>query len=95
MVFCLTNRLASATRYTIDPKEYFGAVRHAERFGADIVGAWHSHPGGSAQLSETDIATSPGGSWITMVVGATGSIGAFRTEGHRATAVELVEADRR
>lgn len=84
MVFCLTNRLHSPSRYTIDPREYFGAMRYAERRGLAIVGAWHSHPEGDAALSGTDVASSPGGSWITMVVGNRAPPGAvlraFRTE---------------
>jgi proteasome lid subunit RPN8/RPN11 len=88
LVFCLTNRLHSPSRYTIDPREHFGAMRYAERQGLAIVGAWHSHPAGDATLSGTDIASSPGGSWITMVVGNSASpdaaVRAFRTEDGRA-----------
>ena len=85
MVFCLTNRLHSRTRYTIDPREYFGAMRYAEREGLSIVGAWHSHPDGDATMSGTDIAASPGGNWVTLVVGnlapADAAIRVYRTEG--------------
>jgi proteasome lid subunit RPN8/RPN11 len=87
-VFCLTNRLHSPSRYTIDPREHFGAMRYAERQGLAIVGAWHSHPAGDATLSATDIASSPGGSWITLVVGNSAppaaAVRAFRTEDGRA-----------
>jgi len=85
LAFCLTNRVHSRTRYTIDPREYFGAMRYAERQGLSIVGAWHSHPDGDATMSNTDIAASPGGSWVTLIVGnlapADAAVRAFRTEG--------------
>lgn len=88
LVFCLTNRVHSPTRYTIDPREYFGAMRYAERQGLNIVGAWHSHPDGDATMSGTDIASSPGGTWITMVVGnkatRADALGAFRTDDNEA-----------
>lgn len=84
MVFCLSNRAASPTRYVIDPREHFGAMRYAERAGWEIVGAWHSHPDGDAIPSRTDVEQSPGGSWITMIgasmAGST-SIRAYRTDG--------------
>ena len=84
LVFCLTNRVHSRTRYTIDPREYFGAMRYAERQGLSVVGAWHSHPDGDATMSGTDISDSPGGSWVTVIVGnlapADSAIRAFRTE---------------
>jgi len=94
MVFCLSNRDASATSYTIDPGEYFGAIRYAGRFGCEIVGAWHSHPDGLAELSPTDIASSPGGRWVTAVVGlgepAGSSVRAFRTDGNLVVQVPIV-----
>ena len=101
MVFCLNNRVASPTRYTIDPREYFGAMRFAERCGWEIIGAWHSHPDGDAVLSLTDIELAPGGAWITAVVGSDelGSrpIRAYRTAGSRvaelAVLVELPDGE--
>lgn len=95
LVFCLTNRLASPHRYTIDPREHYGASRYAERCGLDIVGAWHSHPNGDATLSATDVAESPGGSWITVVVGnhtkRGEAIRAYRTDGEAAVELEVVD----
>ncbi len=93
MVFCLSNRDASPTRYTIDPHEHYGAMRFAEACGWDIVGAWHSHPNGDAVLSNVDVAESPGGEWITVVVGngrLTGSpIRAYRTDGPAVTELAI------
>lgn len=85
MVFCLSNRAASPTRYVIDPREHFGAMRYAERAEWSIVGAWHSHPGGDAVPSRTDVAEAPGGTWITMIVGTATSgpnVRAYRIDDH-------------
>ncbi|NND03558.1 MAG: hypothetical protein HKN91_12305 [Acidimicrobiia bacterium] len=94
MVFCLTNRLSSRTSYTIDPREHYGAAQFAERCGLEIVGAWHSHPNGDATISPTDVAESPGGDWVTMIVGNFGkpseAVRAFRTEEGRPRELELV-----
>lgn len=91
MVFCLSNRDASPIRYTIDPHEHYGAMRYAESRGWNIVGAWHSHPTGDAVLSNTDLELSPGGEWITVVVGGGSLSGppirAYRTDGP--SAIEL------
>lgn len=80
LVFCLTNRAASANRYTIDPREHYGAAGFAERCGLEIVGAWHSHPSGTAELSPTDVVSSPGGEWLTVVIGANEDIRAYRAD---------------
>lgn len=93
MVFCLSNRDASPTRYTIDPGEHYGAMRYAEGRGWDIVGAWHSHPEGDAVLSNVDLSQSPGGDWITVVVG-NGSLSgppirAYRTDGPAVTELAI------
>lgn len=93
MLFCLSNRMASPIRYSIDPSEHFGAMRYAERFDFAIIGAWHSHPDGVAAMSEADVAESPGGSWVTVVVGSRGrphdTIRAFRTADGAAIELEL------
>lgn len=44
------------TRYQIDPRDHFEAIRSARDRGLEIIGAYHSHPRGSAVPSETDLA---------------------------------------
>lgn len=94
LVFCLSNRLASPTRYTIDPREHFGAARLSENWGLSILGAWHSHPNGDAAISQTDVAESPGGEWLTVIVGNYAKPGevvrAYRTEAGSAVELEVV-----
>lgn len=94
MVFCLTNRLASPSRYTIDPREHYGAAQFAEGRGLSILGAWHSHPNGDATMSPTDIAESPGGAWVSLIVGNFGkpseAVRAFRTKDGRPIELEVI-----
>lgn len=69
MVYPLTNSLHSPTRFTIEPTEQFGAVRHAERCGWDIGGVFHSHPEGEAALSPVDVKQPHDPAWFHLVVG--------------------------
>lgn len=69
MAYPLTNTAASATGFTIAPREHFGALRHAERRGWEIGGVFHSHPGGTATLSAVDLAQPHDPDWFHLVVG--------------------------
>lgn len=69
MAYPLTNAEASPTRFTLDAREHFGAVCHAESHGWDIVGVFHSHPAGSAVPSATDIAQVHPADWVHLVAG--------------------------
>jgi len=68
MVYCLTNVDRSAHRFTVDPAEHFMAMRHAERNGWEIGGAFHSHPSSSAYPSSTDVARALDPEWLYVVV---------------------------
>lgn len=50
------NADASPTRYTIDPRDHFDALRAARAEGLAVIGVWHSHPAGGATPSPTDTA---------------------------------------
>ena len=69
MAYCLTNVDASPTRFTLDPNEHFRAIRHAERNGWVIAGAFHSHPASAAQPSPADIAGASASDWLHVVAG--------------------------
>jgi [CysO sulfur-carrier protein]-S-L-cysteine hydrolase len=45
-----------AVEYQIAPKELFAAMRAIRESGARLTGIYHSHPNGSAQPSERDLA---------------------------------------
>jgi desampylase len=59
------------TRFEIDPKALIAAHKAAREGGNAIIGHYHSHPNGLAELSETDSAmASPGeGVWLIITSG--------------------------
>ncbi|MEE9297681.1 MAG: M67 family metallopeptidase [Acidimicrobiia bacterium] len=69
MAYCLTNADESSTRFTVDPAEHFGALRHAEARGWHIAGAFHSHPRSEATPSRADIEGALDPSWIHFIAG--------------------------
>ena len=50
------NRAARADRFDIDPQDHFDTLRRARGAGQDIIGCYHSHPGGRAEPSAADLA---------------------------------------
>jgi proteasome lid subunit RPN8/RPN11 len=44
------------TRFLLDPKTHFDALRRARSRGLDVVGFYHSHPRSDAAPSATDLA---------------------------------------
>ena len=84
--YCLTNRDASPAAFTIDPADYFGASRHAERNGWEIRGIFHSHPNGPPVPSATDVATAPSPDWLYLLVSGQ-EVRAFAIKGNRWQAV--------
>jgi proteasome lid subunit RPN8/RPN11 len=71
-VYCLSNVDRSPHRFTVDATEHFRAIQHAERNGWEIAGTFHSHPGGLAEPSYTDIGAAGDPSWIHVVIGGNG-----------------------
>jgi [CysO sulfur-carrier protein]-S-L-cysteine hydrolase len=96
MAYPLTNAQHSPTRYTIDPTEHFRALRHAERQGWELVGAFHSHPDGEASPSETDVRLAAEPDWLYVVIGMADarrpSVRAFHIRSGSVTEVELVRS---
>jgi [CysO sulfur-carrier protein]-S-L-cysteine hydrolase len=62
------NAAASATLYTVDPKEHLRADRDAEAAGNSIIGVFHSHTHTEAYPSPTDVAQAPDPSWHYVLV---------------------------
>lgn len=69
MAYCLENADASPVAYTVAPADHFGALRHAERMGWELAGAFHSHPRSAAYPSPTDVARAPEPDWLYVVIG--------------------------
>ena len=77
----LTNADRSPVSFTVAPDEHFGAVRHAERNGWEVMGAFHSHPDAVPVPSATDVARAPDSEWVHLLAGTDGDalvIRAFR-----------------
>lgn len=55
MVLPVANVLRSRTRYRMDPEGQLAAMTRIEEEGEEIVGIYHSHPGGPPHPSETDL----------------------------------------
>ena len=69
MVYPLDNVQASPVAFTIEPEGHFGALRHAERSGWELIGAFHSHPTTEPVPSPTDIRLAYEPDWIHVIVG--------------------------
>jgi proteasome lid subunit RPN8/RPN11 len=54
-IFRATNEAASATEYSIAPKELFQSMREIRAAGLDFMGIYHSHPNGDNEPSARDI----------------------------------------
>lgn len=80
MVYACTNAESSPYRFTVEPREHLMASRHAEAMGWEVAGVFHSHPAGPALPSQTDVERHPDPSWVSFIVGADGSIRAFRID---------------
>jgi proteasome lid subunit RPN8/RPN11 len=78
-------------RYLVAPEDHFAAVRAGRARGLEVVGAYHSHPTGLAEPSETDLTEAPGVLWLHVIaVLATGSVRAWRLDGGNFREVPLV-----
>lgn len=91
MAYCLSNVDASPSRFTVDPNEHFRAIRHAERNGWVIGGAFHSHPASEARPSPTDIAGALTAAWLHVIAGPLSmpAVRGFVIVGDRAVEVRL------
>ncbi len=69
MVYATTNVDRSPVRFTVSPREHFGAIQHAERNGWTIAGSFHSHPESSAFPSARDISGALDPDWLYLIVG--------------------------
>ena len=71
-VYPTGNDLASPTGFTIPPQDHINSLFDAESNGWRLSGAFHSHPNGSATLSDIDVNAALDPEWLYMVVGLSG-----------------------
>ena len=90
-------------RYEISPVDYFAQIRRCRRINVAqserfaVVGAYHSHPRGGAEPSETDAAEAFR-DFLFLIVGLAPSIGgmeirAYAFDDGRLTPVQLIVVD--
>jgi proteasome lid subunit RPN8/RPN11 len=63
------NLHASATRYEIDPRDHFHAIKTARARGLSIVGFYHSHPHSLPYPSATDRSEATADDVLYVIVG--------------------------
>jgi proteasome lid subunit RPN8/RPN11 len=82
-------------RFEIDPAEHIRLLREMRGTDSAIIGCYHSHPNGMAELSarDRDGASEDGFIWLICGVNGTGAkIGVFVFENGRFRALELRES---
>lgn len=55
--------------FTLDPEDHLRAITDARSEGWEIGGAFHSHPGGRATMSDRDVTAALEPDWVYLVVG--------------------------
>jgi proteasome lid subunit RPN8/RPN11 len=66
------------TRFDIDPQALIDAHRSARAGGPQVIGYYHSHPGGVAEPSDTDIAMAAPDGLIWAIAGGSAGDDAIR-----------------
>jgi [CysO sulfur-carrier protein]-S-L-cysteine hydrolase len=62
------NKVASKSRFQINPADHFVAIRKARAAGLEVLGAYHSHPNSSALPSPSDLAEASDGAPVMLIV---------------------------
>jgi proteasome lid subunit RPN8/RPN11 len=86
------NALASPTRFLVDPRDHFAALRRARSRAEAVIGAYHSHVASAAEPSKTDLEEATDSSLVHVIVslaGAEPAVRAFRLVGGRFCPVAL------
>jgi proteasome lid subunit RPN8/RPN11 len=75
------NLLSSPTRFQVDPRDHFAAIRRARADGLAVVGVYHSHPASGAEPSEHDLSGASDAGLLYVIAGlAAGEVRAFRLQ---------------
>jgi proteasome lid subunit RPN8/RPN11 len=89
------NLADGTTRFRIDPRDHFRAIRDARARQLDVIGFYHSHPRSPAYPSETDISESGYAAAMHLIAG-TGEGGqearVFTIDGSSVTELPLAVA---
>jgi proteasome lid subunit RPN8/RPN11 len=60
-------------RFEIDPVDHIAAVKSARLRGANIIGCYHSHPGGEATPSNQDLARAGEENFLWLIAATDGT----------------------
>ena len=71
-IYPVRNVAEAADRFEIDPADHFRALHAARANGRQIIGCYHSHPGGKAEPSEADRAGAAEEGFLWLIAGADG-----------------------
>ena len=74
----------SPTRFLIDPRDHFAALREARASGRRVVGVYHSHPSTSSTPSQSDVAEASYAEYLYVIVSlraARADVRMYRLEG--------------
>lgn len=63
-----------ARHFEIDPIEHLRLQRQSRNGGPQIIGVWHSHPNGVAELSEADKKQSIESGWVWLVTASKNAV---------------------
>lgn len=63
------NLLCSPTRYQLDPRDHFAALRTARQRGQAVLAAYHSHPLSIGTPSPRDLAEATDAELLYLIVG--------------------------
>lgn len=66
--FRTRNSADRPTRFLIEPRDHFDAIRSARARRLDVVGYYHSHPHSPARPSETDVAEANYPDQLSLIV---------------------------
>jgi proteasome lid subunit RPN8/RPN11 len=62
------NLAMEADRFDIDPRDHLAAAKMARARGRQIIGCYHSHPGGAARPSQRDAAGAEEENFLWLIV---------------------------
>lgn len=82
-------------RFLIDPQFQIGLLRRLRSTERSVIGCFHSHPGGSAEPSVTDIAAAIEPDFVWLIAGGEPTrivLRAYVFTGGRFAAVELQQS---
>ncbi len=88
-----TNLAPGNTRFELDPRDHFRAIREARSRQLDVVGFYHSHPHTPAYPSPTDMAESGYADALHLIAGIREGVNEIRLFRIRPDAVSEVLFD--